>query len=98
MREKLARRLADVDSPDADLLDDLISDAGFFIMNFTGRDSVPSALEGAQLQLAAVLFNRMGAEGEISRDEGGVARQMELLPEDIAAQLKPWRLARAVRA
>ncbi|MGI6239548.1 MAG: phage head-tail connector protein [Christensenellales bacterium] len=96
MLDKLRRRLPDADADDQ-LLDDLIDDAGRFIRAYTRRNDVPAALEGAQLQLAAVLFNRMGMEGETAHDEGGIRRDAQLLPEDIACQLRPWRLARAVR-
>jgi hypothetical protein len=97
MLEKLRRRLPDAKDSDEALLTDLIADAGRFICAYTRRDAVPEALEGAQIQMAAVLFNRMGMEGETRHDEGGLSREAELLPEDIACQLRPWRLARAVK-
>ena len=96
MLEKLKRRLPDAADADEALLSDLIADAGHFICAYTGRDSVPEALEGAQVQLAAVFFNRMGMEGETRHDEGGLARDVALLPEDIACQLRPYRLARVI--
>lgn len=94
MLERLKRRLPD--AADDALLIDLIEDAGRAICAYTCRESVPAALEGAQLMLAAVYFNRMGMEGETSHSEGGVSRAAQLMPEDIAVQLRPWRLARTV--
>lgn len=96
MLERLMRRLPDATESDRALLEDLLADAGMAICAFTRRDSVPAQLEGAQIQLAAVMFNRMGMEGESSHDEGGVSRRAEAMPEDIACQLRPWRLAKAV--
>lgn len=96
MLEKLRRRLPDAADADAALLEDLIEDAGRFICAYTRRDAVPAELGGAQIQLAAVFFNRMGMEGETRHDEGGLSRDVALLPEDIACQLRPYRLARAV--
>ena len=96
MLEKLFRRIPDAE--DEELLGDLLEDAGRMIMAYTGRGEVPVALEGAQVALAAVLYNRMGMEGEVSHSEGGVSRSVELLPEDLKRQLNPFRLAKAVGA
>lgn len=98
MLERLMRRLPDAGEDKRELLEELLEDAGRAICAFTCRDSVPGALEGAQVQLAAVMFNRMGMEGEASHDEGGVVRRAEAMPEDIACQIRPWRLVRAVKA
>lgn len=97
MLEKLRRRLPDAQADDR-LLEDLLEDAGRFICAYTCRDRVPEALEGAQLALAAVYFNRMGMEGETAHNEGGLSRTAQPLPEDIAAQLRAWRLVRTVKA
>lgn len=97
MLNKLKRRLPDAGNDQETLLQDLLNDAGTMIRAFTRRDSVPEELQGAQVALAAVLYNRMGMEGETARDEGGISRRAQLLPEDIAAQLRPWRLAKAVK-
>ena len=97
MLEKLRRRLPDADETEEALLTDLLEDAERFICAFTRRVNVPEALRGAQVELAAVFYNRMGMEGEASHNEGGVSRTAQALPEDIAAQLRPWRLAQTVR-
>ena len=97
MLEKLRRRLPDAGAEADMLLNDLIEDAGRFICAYTMRDEVPEALAGVQVELAAIFYNRMGIEGETVHNEGGVSRTVKGLPEDIAAQLKPWRLARTVR-
>ena len=94
MLERLKRRLPDAGENEDMLLNDLIADAGSFICAYTCRESVPAALEGAQLELAAVMYNRMGMEGESAHSEGGVSRTAAALPDDLRAWLNCWRLAR----
>lgn len=96
MLGKLKRRIPDAQN-DA-LLEDLIADAGRMICAYTLRDAVPEALEAAQVELAVMLYNRMGMEGEASRIEGSVHRSVDSLPECMRRQLNPYRLAKAVRA
>lgn len=98
MLEKLKRRLPDAGADQEALLTDMLEDAGKWICAYTCREQVPEALEGAQVALAAVLYNRMGMEGETGRDEGGVNRTVQLMPEDVACQLRPWRRIRTVQA
>ena len=95
MLERLKRRIPD--GKDEALLNDLLSDAQGMILAYTGRDSVPLVLQGAQVEIAAMLFNRMGMEGESSHSEGSVSRTAESLPEYIRRQLNPFRLAKAVK-
>ena len=80
------------------LLDELLSSAAEMICAYTGRAHVPEALRGVQLEIAVILFNRMGMEGEIQHDEGSVHRTAESLPENVRTQLNPYRLAKAVEA
>ena len=96
MLEKLKRRIPD--AKDDALLAELIEAAGRAICAYTGRAAVPAALEAAQLEIAAMLFNRMGMEGESSHGEGSVTRTVDSLPEHLRRQLNPWRLAKAVSA
>lgn len=77
-------------------LDALLCDAAGMILAYTGRASVPQALETAQVQLAAVLYNREGTEGQTGHSEGGVSRTMEGLPEEIRRQIAPYRVAKVV--
>lgn len=95
MLDRLKRRVPD--ARDDALLSDLLSDAENMILAYTGRDSVPLVLQGAQIEIAAMLFNRMGMEGESSHSEGSVSRSADSLPEYIRRQLNPFRLARAVK-
>lgn len=96
MLEKLKRRIPD--AKDDALLTELIEAAGQAICAYTGRAAVPAALEAAQLEIAAMLFNRMGMEGESDHDEGSLRRSAESLPEFLRRQLNPYRLGRTVEA
>jgi len=94
MLAKLKRRIPD--AKDDALLEDLLEDAESMILSYTGRDVLPEKLESVQLEIAAMLFNRMGMEGEKSHSEGSVSRSADSLPEYLRRQLNPWRLAKAV--
>lgn len=78
-------------------LEALYLDAEGMVLAYTGRQSLPRQLETAVVQLAMILYNREGIEGETSHSEGGVSRTMEGLPEEIRKQIMPYRLARIVR-
>ena len=45
--------------------------------------------------LAVVAYNRLGAEGETARTEGGVSRTLTDLPVGLTRALDAWRLAKA---
>lgn len=94
MLARLKRRLPD--AKDEALLNDLLAEAGAFICAYTRRPAVPAQLEDAQVRVAAILFNRLGMEGESAHGEGGVTRTAALLPEDLRRWLNGWRLARTV--
>lgn len=94
MLTRLKRRIPDADNDH--LLSDLLADAESMIRAYTGRSEIPDVLEGAQIEIAAILYNRMGMEGESAHSEGGVSHAADSLPEYIRRQLNPWRLARAV--
>ena len=95
MLARLKRRLRD--AKDDALLNDLLSDGEKMILAYTGRDSLPPVLQGAQIEIAAMLYNRMGMEGEASHSEGSVSRTADSLPPYIRRQLNPFRLAKAVK-
>jgi len=96
MLERLKKRIPD--AKDEALLLEFLTAAGDAICAYTGRTKVPAPLESVQVALAAIGYNRLGMEGETSRNEGGVSRTVQPLPEDIRRQMNPWRLARTVGA
>ena len=91
--ERMKARAPDISD---DLCAALLGDARDMILAYTGRTELPPGLVAAQVQLALVLYNRMGIEGETAHSEGGVSRSMEGLPADIRAQLTPYRVAKVV--
>ena len=96
MLARVRRRLQLTDDKQDELLCDLLADASALMLGYLGREELPPALEGVQCQLAAILYNRLGMEGEARRSEGGVSITVDTLPADITAQLTPWRLGKAV--
>lgn len=94
MLDKIKRRIPD--ARDEALLNDLLEDAGKVICAYTMRGAVPEALEAAQIEIAVMIFNRVGMEGESTHDEGSIRRNADSLPEYLRRQLNPWRSAKAV--
>jgi len=92
--DRLSMRLLGVDSA---VLEELLDEAEGMLLAFTGRMTLPGALETALVQLAVVLYNRRGIEGQTAHSEGGVSRSMEGIPQEILHQAAPYRLARIVR-
>lgn len=79
------------------LLEELLSDAKDCILNYCNRDVLPARLQGAQLRLAVVFYNRLGTEGESSRDEGEISRKFDTeIPVDIRTQLERYVLAEVI--
>jgi len=96
MISKLKRRLPDL--KDDLLLQDLIEAAAGMICAYTGRESVPLQLEETQIEIACMIFNRMGMEGESAHSEGSVSHAVDSLPEFLRRAMNPFRLAKAVKA
>ncbi len=85
-----------IDSPYADLF---LEDALAVIEAYTGRvvtESSPKPLRQAAVRLAVIFYNREGIEGESSRVEGGISRQMEAVPLEIQLLLNPYRVVRVL--
>ena len=91
---RLSARLPGVQS---DVLEALLDEAEGMLLAYTGRMVLPGALLTAKVQLAVVLYNRQGIEGQTAHSEGGVSRSMEGIPQEILRQAAPYRVARIVR-
>jgi len=76
------------------LLAGYLLDAEQYILACTRRNTLPTELEGARIQLALMLYNRRGMEGERSHAEGGVSRDIgaDDVPVFVRDQLAAWRL------
>ena len=97
--EKLVLFKARADITDAtqnELIGQYIKDAEYFILGVTGQASVPTALEGAQVDIAVGAWGKRGAEGESSHSEGGVSVTYDALPPALQALLRAYTLARVV--
>ena len=92
--ERLRAKLPDLKE---EKLEALYLDAEGMVLAYTGRQTVPRVLETAVVQLAVVMYNREGTEGETAHSEGGVSRTMEGIPAEIERQIRPYRLARIVK-
>ena len=79
-----------------ELLAALLEDAEQYALAYTGRDSLPAALEGTVLELAMLRYHRRGMEGETVHSEGGLQMSMEGLPAALEKLLNRYRKARAV--
>lgn len=96
MLERLARRLPDAPQTEETraLLRDLLEDAQAWALAYTRRKALPEELSSIVLRLAAMLYNRMGIEGEATHAEGGITLSIDAVPLDIREALNAYRLAR----
>lgn len=79
-RELFLLRLPDGVNIRDELANALLLRAENTILDITGRKSVPQQLIDVQAELAVIFYNKLGAEGESSRSEGGISRSFDELP------------------
>lgn len=79
---------------DTELLIMLYESAEETALTYMNRKKLPPALKNTVLRLAAIQYNRLGTEGETSRNEAGITSSFVDLPADIMAILNRYRLAR----
>ena len=79
---------------DEDLIEILLDDAEAFVLSYTNRTRLKTGLEKAVRDLAVIALNRMGTEGEKSRNEGGESYTFDDAPKQIYNTLNRYRLAR----
>ena len=92
----LRRRLGLTPGEKDALLEDLLRESEQFILGYTGRRTLPAALEGAVIETAAASFHLLGLEGAASHAEGGVNDVIDRLPARMRAQLDMFRLGRVL--
>ena len=68
-------------------------EAKALLLAMTWRQTLPEALESAQVRLAIILFNRMGMEGESEHVEGDVRRAAPCLPDELRREIIAFRRA-----
>lgn len=82
------------------LLSAYLEDALEYILSTTGRTELPGRVEPTQVQLATILYNRQGIEGEQAHTTGGVSRTLfseEDLPASLRRVLQFWRVAKVTQ-
>ena len=71
-----------------------LEEAEMIILSETRRSKMIDQLNAAKYQLALILYNRNGSEGESSRSEGGVSITFEDIPKATRNMIAQYRLAR----
>lgn len=93
--DKLKVRLNEEDTV---LLEQLLEDAEAEMLDYCNRDVLLPRMLGLQRELAIIYYNRLGSEGESSRNEGGVSVSYSTdVPENIKRRLNSYRRLKAVR-
>lgn len=90
----LAKRL---NADDTDILSDIYNDAIAQVLDYTNQPKLVGNMYVYAKQLAIILYNRQGNEGESSRSEGGVSASFETgMPASIKEGLAKYRRAKVV--
>lgn len=76
-----------VENKDKPFVNQALSDATDQVLDYIGRDELPTRLDSVVVYLAVVAYNKRGAEGETSRSEGGISRVFDDLPPDMRKRL-----------
>ena len=93
--EKLKVRL---NEEDIALLEQLLEDAEFEILDYCNRDVLLPRMLGLERELAIIYYNRLGSEAESSRSEGGITVSYSTdIPENIKRRLNSYRRLKAVK-
>lgn len=79
---------------DEELLSLLLEEAELHVLAYTNRTKLPDALKKLVLDLAVIALNRMGTEGENSRNDGGSSYSFDNAPQSIYSILNRYRLAK----
>lgn len=69
----------------------LLDRAGNMLLDYLGRDTLPERLNDMVVQLAIIMYNRLGNEGEEKRDENDISVSFsELVTDDMKQRLKNY--------
>ncbi|SHH56181.1 phage head-tail connector protein [Sporanaerobacter acetigenes] len=90
LKIKLGVSLGDTDEDN--LLNLYLEDAENEILELTHLDKIPSNLLSTQIDLAIIMYNKQGIEGQTSHSEGGISRSFEEgIPESIMKKIRSAR-------
>lgn len=73
---RLKRKLENPNNQD-ELLEDLLEDASNIICDIRNSNKVENKYLGTQIEIAVEMYNKIGAEGQISHEENGLIRGYE---------------------
>lgn len=80
---------------DDELLELLLNKAENYIKTYTQRSQLDNSLKTIAVDIAVILYNRLGTEGEVSRSVGVTQNfDSDFIPKHIRDQLKQFRLAK----
>lgn len=80
------------------ILTDMYDDAVSEVLDYCNRDKLEPGMATSIRDLAKIRYNQEGAEGEVSRSEGGVSQTYEEgIPRRIRSVLNRYRQARVRR-
>lgn len=85
-------------TPEVEALADIYDDAVDEALNYCNREGVDPGMATSIRDLAKIRYNQEGAEGEVSRSEGGVSQTYEEgIPRRIRSVLNRYRQAKVRR-
>lgn len=91
MLERLKIILGKKDGQEDEKLSALLSMAEDKILDIIGRDTLPERLQSVCVEIAVIMYNRQGTEGNSSRSEGGISESyIDGLPADIMKRLENY--------
>lgn len=91
MLEKLRAILDKENGQEDEKLSVLLSMAEDTVLDTIGRDTLPERLQSVCIEIAVIMYNRQGTEGDISRTEGGISESyIDGLPQHIRKRLENY--------
>ena len=94
MLDDLKLRLGLSDTSKDSLLNSILTSASVYVKSYTGRKTIPAALEPAVVWIAAAEYNQLGLEGESSHTEGQVHQTIDLMPKHIRDIMNMYRVVK----
>lgn len=73
------------------LLNALIEDTTAYVLSYTKQPVLLESMHYVVIQLVLVRYNTLGNEGDTSRSEGNIVRQIEHIPKHLKHLLNRYR-------
>ena len=97
MNESLALLQRRIPNEQEEILMDCLLEAEELLKGYLGREVLPNGLLYVKVYLAAIAYNRYGIEGQQSYREGEVSGVFTTMPQELKAQLAPYRRCSTVQ-